>query len=339
MSSRMHIALVHDALIPPPKYGGTERIIYWLAKALNRLGHRTTLLAREGSHVEGTRCIPWPADGNWEAALPTDVELLHLWATPGKVPAKPFLVTIEGNGQEGELFHPNTLFISRKHAENHGARRFVFNGIDPDDYVCAPRKEDYLVFLAKASWKVKNLEGAIAVARAAGMKLEVLGSRDWPLGAHRLLPRIRGVRYHGMVGDVEKREVLSRARALLFPVRWHEPFGIAITEALASGCAVLGTPYGSLPEIVTPDVGFLSASGRELVRALKEKSFDPARCRARVHEGFTHLDMARSYLRIYEEVLTTGRVVDNSVDNSTGPRTLPACSGLSAKSLLPWEAP
>jgi glycosyltransferase involved in cell wall biosynthesis len=331
----MHIALVHDALIPPPKYGGTERIIAWLARALLKLGHRVTLVAREGSRIKGAEFIAH--SGDWESRLSAGVDVAHLWSTPGAPPRLPFLVTIEGNGRPGEVFHPNTLFISRRHAENHGATRFVYNGIDPDDYRCEERRESYAVFLAKASWKVKNLEGAIAVARAAGTPLEVLGSRDWPLGLQKRLPRIRGVRYHGMVGDADKREILSRARALIFPVRWHEPFGIAVTEALASGCFVLGTPYGSLPEIITPDVGFLSTDGGQLAARLREPGrFTPAACRARVSAGFSDLDMARAYLPYYENVISCGRL---EADANKAPATAAGLEGLSSNTLLPWENP
>ncbi|MBI3544046.1 MAG: glycosyltransferase [Deltaproteobacteria bacterium] len=333
----MHVALCHDALIPPPKYGGTERIVYWLARALNRLGHQTTLVAREGSHVEGTRVIAAREHADWESLVPSDVDVLHLWSTPARPPKRPFVVTIEGNGQPGETFHPNTIFISRKHAENHGARHFVYNGIDVSSYECSPERDDYLVFLAKASWTVKNLEGARAVARAAGLKLEVLGSRDWPLGLQRYVPRA-GARFRGMVGDDVKRPLLARARGLLFPVRWHEPFGIAVAEALASGCPVFGTPYGSLPELVTPDVGVLSANGSDLVAALADtKRFSPERCRARVLDGLTDEAMARSYLRHYENVVQHGRLGDKSGDNS--PRVPDGAPGLSSKSLLPWTSP
>lgn len=332
----MHVALYHDAVIPPRKYGGTERVIYWLIQGLRELGHRATLIARPGSHAPGAEVIPIQ-ERPWEALIPSDVDVVHLWSTPRTPPAaKPFVVTIEGNGQPDETFHPNTIFISRRHAENHGAAHFVYNGLDPEAYTCQQDRGGYLVFLAKASWKVKNLEGAVAVARAAGLPLEVLGSRDWPAGLHRLLPRIRGVRYHGMVDDARKREILSRARALLFPVRWHEPFGIAVTEALASGCPVLGTPYGSLPEIVTPAVGLLTARGREIVDVLRDgedtKRFTPERCRRRVFEGFTHLDMARAYLRHYQAVLETGKLSDAKESPKAGVEA-------SGRGLLDWTSP
>lgn len=270
-------------------------------------------------------------DEDLESILPNDVDVLHLWSTPRSAPRRPFLVTIEGNGQEGETFHPNTAFISRKHAENHGATEFVYNGLDTTAFEYDLERKDYAVFLAKASWSVKNLEGAIAIARAAKLRLEVLGSRDWPLGLQRRLPAIRGVKYRGMVGDAEKREVLRAARALLFPVRWHEPFGIAITEALASGCPVFGTPYGSLPEIVTPEVGVLSANGQELANALRSADkYDPSKCRARA-QAFDAAVMARAYLPLYERVRRGEKL------HSAAPRTK-SIAGLSSKNLLPWTS-
>ena len=222
--------------IPPQLYGGTQRVIYWLCRALIQLGHRVTLIAHPQSHVPGAEVRPAPskreATDAWLRLVPDSTDILHLWRTPKPVPGKPFLVTIEGNGAPGQKFHPNTVFVSRKHAANHGSTHFVYNGIDPDEYECSTGRADYAVFLAKASWKVKNFKGAVRVAREAGVELRVLGSRSWPLDLQRLLPPIRGVRYYGMIGGREKIELLSRARCLIFPVRWEEPFGIAITEAL-----------------------------------------------------------------------------------------------------------
>lgn len=331
----MRIALCHPARIPPHKYGGTERIVAWLAEALVHLGHTVTLVSGEGSEVKGTQWIQWPADGDWEAIVRDQVDLAHLWATPHRAPRIPYLVTIEGNGRPGESFLPNTVFISRRHAENHGATHWVYNGLDPAPYRWQePKSEDTLVFLAKASWAVKNLPGAIAVARAAGMRLEVMGSRDWPFALHRWIPTVRGVHYRGMVDDIEKRDVLARARALLFPVRWDEPFGIAITEALASGCAVYGTPYGSLPEIVSPEVGMLSTSGADLVAALREGPRpSPADCRSRVEQVFSAEKMAREYAKLYEKVLTTGTLgTQTSLPIQTRP-------GFDAQKLLDWQMP
>jgi glycosyltransferase involved in cell wall biosynthesis len=329
----MRIALCHAALIPPPKYGGTERVIVWLARELVAMGHQVTLVALRGSGLPGVRTIPVTPGVDWEELVPGDVDLLHHWAPPGKAPRRPYLLTIEGNGRPGEVFLPNTVFVSRKHAENHGSSHFVYNGLPLDELECDEQRAGHFVFLAKASWKVKNLAGAIEVARAADVPLEVLGSRELPMGLQRWLPRFGGVRYHGMVGDAAKRKVLRNARGLLFPVRWHEPFGIALTEALGSGCPVFGTPYGSLPEIVTPDVGVLSEDPGVLVAALrraKSQPWDPKVCRARVLRGMSSRDMALKYLGYYGRVLETGRIGD---PGEPAPRTR---DGFLAQALLPW---
>lgn len=325
----MHIVLTHPAVIPPLKYGGTERIVYWLGKALLQRGHRVTLISARGSRLDGATIIPIGKGDSWEKRVPDDADILHLWGTPGsELPRKPFIVTIQGNGKPGERFHPNTVFISHNHAENHSSKHFVYNGIDPDEYPCDPKRLDRLVFLAKASWKVKNLVGAIEIARAANLPLEVLGSSP----SQRLLPRWRGVKYYGMVNDIEKRAVLRSSRALLFPVRWPEPFGIAITEALASGCAVFGTPYGSLPEIVNSSCGFLSNDASEIIRAIRSKTFSPDACRARVYQGFTHLNMADAYLKYYQSILEMGCL------SKDDPAQLPVARFTeSVENLLPWK--
>ncbi len=299
----MHIAIYHDALIPPLKYGGTERIVYWLAKALVVLGNRVSLISKPGSHVPGVEHIPYSnPKHSWETLIPPDVDLVHLWGTPRTPPEKPFLVTIEGNGQLGEKFHSNTIFVSKKHAENHGSHYFVHNGIDVSEFESEPIRDDYFVFLAKANWKVKNLEGAIKIARKCGVELKVMGTRfSFPI-------QWRGVQSLGMVGDLEKRKVLKKAKALLFPVRWHEPFGIAIIEALAAGCPVFGTPYGSLPEIITPEVGYLSNRADEIVQALTTAKISSRFCQRRALENFTHIQMAKNYLIYYQEILEKGNL-------------------------------
>jgi glycosyltransferase involved in cell wall biosynthesis len=155
------------------------------------------------------------------------------------------LLTVHGNGRPGQKFHPNTVFVSQKQAANHSSRHFVYHGLDPGAYAFSGKRENYAVFLAKARWQVKNFPGAVSVAQRAGTELHVLGSRNWPLNLRRLLPPIRGVRYCGMIGVAVKRDLPAEARCLIFPVRWHELFGISIIEALVSGAYVVATPYGS----------------------------------------------------------------------------------------------
>src|SRR5262249_37572474 len=168
----MHVTFYHDCDIPiPPRlYGGTERVIYWLGKALVQLGHQVTLLARPGSGIPGTELRPLTTRGaatNWRQFGPASCDLLHLWRPPFVPLPKPFLVTMGTNGQPWERFPPTTVFVSRRHAANHGSQHFVYNGIDPSDYECCPTRADYAVFLAIARTRTKNLAGAVHVAREA----------------------------------------------------------------------------------------------------------------------------------------------------------------------------
>ena len=333
----MHITLYKSARIPTKLYGGTERVIYWLGKALVELGHQVTLIANAQSCIPGAELRVINADEKdplaWLRLVPDSTDIVQLFNSPTSAVRKPFLVRIGFNSRPGQRFHRNTVFVSRKHAADHGSRHFVLNGLDPGEYAFSDKREDYAVFLAKVRLPVKNFHGAVQVARRAGVELRVLGSRNWPLNLQRLFPPIRGVRYYGMIGGEKKRDLLARARCLIFPVLWEEPCANALNEALVSGCYVAGTPYGCLPEIVTPDTGVLSAKAAELAEAVRNPArFDPAACRNRIlRGGFTHLDMARKYLGFYERILTRGSL------GETGEPAPEAQTGFVTKQLFRWE--
>jgi hypothetical protein len=336
----MHITMVkpESTPIPPQFYGGTQRTLYWLGKALLELGHKVTVIAHPKSCIPGAELIPSQAsDAEAMRLVPDSTDIIHLSDHKITSAPKPFLVTVNGNGShELRQFHPNSVFVSKSHAANHGSKYFVHPGLQLSEYAFSEKREDYAVFLAKAQWKVKNFRGAVQVARKAGIELRVLGSRSWPFEMQRQFPLwlTRGVRYYGNLEEREKVDILSRARCLILPVRWHEPFGLAFTEAMASGAYVCGTPYGSQPEIVTPEVGFLRANADELADAVRNpQRFKASACRERVlNGGFTHMDMARKYLTYYEKILTTGSL--QGPGESPG-ATLP---GFNPKKLLPWKS-
>ena len=107
-----------------------------------------------------------------------------------------------------------------------------------------------------------------------------------------------------MVGGEQKRRLLAGARALLFPIRWEEPFGIVVAEALASGTPVIASRRGSLPELVPPEVGFLCDTEDEFVEAVgRIDEIDPAACRRRAEERLDASRMAADYLELYRRAL------------------------------------
>ena len=301
----MRIAIAFDRQIPAVRYGGSDRIVWWLGKELIRRGHQVVYVVPRGSVCDFAEVIPYDANHRPEQQLP-EVDLVHDFGVLAGSVDVPLLFTLQGNGAPGKRFPRNTVFISRNHAERHGGSVFVYNGIDPDDYGepdwQVPRK--HLLFLALASWKVKNVRGAIRIARRAGRPLAVVGGHRLNFNMGFRLTLDPNVRFHGVIGGKRKNRIINRSSALLFPVRWHEPFGIAVIEALYFGCPVFGTPYGSLPEIVIPEVGVLADSETELARRLADVGqFDRRRCHQYVCDEFSADLMTRRYLALYERVL------------------------------------
>jgi len=192
------------------------------------------------------------------------------------------------------------VFISKAHAERNGSSTFVYNGIDLDEYgpvdFGAVRK--HLLFLGYAKRPEKNLKDCLKIARKTKNILAVVGGKDkW----YRRRP---WVAYKGIIGGAKKNEVLQLSKALLFPVRWHEPFGIAIIEALYFGSPVIGSRYGALPELVSTDVGFLSNSINEMIDAVIHlDQFKPRRCHEYVCDQFTAKHITQNYIKLYEKVL------------------------------------
>jgi glycosyltransferase involved in cell wall biosynthesis len=301
----MRVGIFFHNRLPVRKYGGTQRVIVWLARALRELGHDPCIITRPGTRLPEFRTAEVPGriardsrhdDGILlDPWLPRGLDVIHFFNQVAARTELPRLTTEEGNGYRGPV-RPEHVFVSRDHMKRHGGLHFVYNGIDPDDYEFRPDKEDFLLFLARVRWKVKGVDRAERIAKAADRRLVIAGGRRFHFDR-----RIRSV---GEVDDERKAHWLARARALLNPIRWDEPFGLNVTEALVSGCAVLASPLGSMPELVTPDVGFLCDSEEEFVDRIGDLDrIDPDACRARVLDRFTHIHMAEAYLRLYDRAI------------------------------------
>jgi glycosyltransferase involved in cell wall biosynthesis len=301
----MHILIVNNTQIPAHKYGGTERVIWWLGKELVKKGHRVTYLVKEGSTCNFATVLSYDFNKTVEEQTPADIDLVHFFYGFHETHSKPCLYTLEGNSGFGAKLPINTVFVSRNQAERYGGKFFVHNGLDFADYgdPGLNNKRKYYHFLAKAAWRVKNVKGAINIVNQSKEKLVVMGGTrlNFKMG-FRFTPNLN-VRFKGMIGGEEKNEVMRHSKGLIFPVLWHEPFGIAITESLYFGCPVFGTPYGSLPELVNPEVGFLSNSQPEIAERIKHNDYDPKKCHQYVVENFSSELMTNRYLELYERVL------------------------------------
>jgi glycosyltransferase involved in cell wall biosynthesis len=190
----------------------------------------------------------------------------------------------------------------------------VPNAVDIDGYAFRKEKEDFLFALGRVC-RAKGQDTAIAVAKRTGMPLVIAGKvdpgQDTEYFEQAVLPHVDGehVRFEGEVSDERKRELCARARAMLFPVRWPEPFGLVMIEAMSCGTPVIATPYGAVPEVVTDGVtGFVVGDEDAMVHAVHRiDEIDPAVCRADVEARFSPSAMADAYIRVYENAVASFR--------------------------------
>jgi glycosyltransferase involved in cell wall biosynthesis len=301
----MHILLVNNSPIPVFAYGGTERVIWDLGRALTQMGHRVSYLVPAGSHCDFAQVLTIQPGQPWETQIPADVDVVHFQFKPQTPVQRPYLVTEHGNGSGGDLLALNTVFVSGDHARRHGSSRFVHNGLDWSAYgpVDWRRPRGHHHFLGKAAWRVKNVNGAIEVARLAGVELDVLGGTRLNLRRGFRLTLSPRVHFFGMVGGQQKFDLLNASQGLIFPVRWHEPFGLAVIESLYFGCPVFATPYGALPELVPEGCGRLADSAQALAEGIRGWAGDRRACHDHVLSRFSSQTMAQGYLACYEQVL------------------------------------
>ena len=190
-------------------------------------------------------------------------------------------------------------------------RRVVYNAVDPAEYrpICRhEEKEDYLVQLARINpSKAQHL--AIEVASRLGVRLVLAGKVDpdaTPYFEKEIKPHLgERVEWLENVVGLEKARLLARAKAMVFPIQWEEPFGIAMVESMVSGTPVLAMARGAASEIVEPGVtGWLAENIDGLVEAYARiGEIDLERCVKRAAERFGPGQMADGYQSVYERAI------------------------------------
>ncbi len=308
--------------VPPTGYGGTERLVFWLAREQQRQGLRVSVIAHPDSRIAdllpGVRLLPCARGQDPYAQVPGDADVLHLHRYPadGRAPERPYLITEHGLRKPGAGYLPNTVFVSAAHARLHGSGVFVFNGVPVDEYRYAPDKQDYFLFMARMEWPRKNARTALNLAIDAALPLCITGDRT-PWGERRVWGRWllagasarRLIRPCAYVDGTAKQDLLSGALALFHIVNWHEPFSLVAHEALASGTPVLASPNGALAESIRDGHnGALVNTYAEALAALQRLAgLAPMarrelaeRCRA---SAATMQDCAAGYLLRYRQVV------------------------------------
>lgn len=318
----MHIVFYYPKKLPVKEYGGVERAVCWMIKGLHELGHRVTFIGPEGSsvpHAENVS-VPFvdvkvPGPGQLKGLIPKDADVLHfnndsVFDLDYGVPS---IVTVYGAINDMKGLGNRYCFISdaQRRFWGYPNNPVVHIGLDRDEYIYREQKDDYFLFLSRVDWDVKGVDWAVEAAEKAGVRLIIAGNvhRKKFVNSYwrgylkkRLSDRIL---YAGPVGGELKAMLLAKARALIFPTKWCEAFGIVTIEALASGTPVITTHNGAMPEIVEHGkTGFLCKDVEEMRAAMKDTaSLKPTDCLKAIAQRFNHARMASDYVKLYEALL------------------------------------
>jgi glycosyltransferase involved in cell wall biosynthesis len=323
--------------IPPVSYGGIEAVVDQLAVGFQRAGHDVLLFATGDSTCPVPRHSTLAtADLRLGMAVP---ELLHISAAYEAVDdfdvvhdhtlVGPFCVqlgrrqvvvtTAHGplDGELGPLYHRlgdgvQLIAVSNAQARSAPAvkvTKVIHHGVDIDYFPNGKGEGDYCLFLGRMTPE-KGAHRAIAAARRAGLPLQMAAkcreSAEREYFEKFVEPELGDdAVYLGEVSNEDKLELLASARALLFPIRWNEPFGMVMIEALACGTPVLAFPEGAVPEVVENGTnGFLCADEEAMADALGHiDRIDRAACRADVERRFSTDRMVGDHLELFDTLL------------------------------------
>lgn len=328
--------------VPPPGYGGIELVVSHLTDELVRRGHEVTLfasgdsitLARLESVVsQAVRLDPSVKEPIVHdllqlgriAELAQDFDLIHFHNAPLPLPIAdwlktPFVHTLHGrfNPENYKLYeyYAHQLYISISNAQRQGGPKLnyvstVYNGINPDDYAFNEQPQDppYLAFLGRLS-EEKGPHHAITIAKQLGWPLKMAGKvdvADRSFFEQAIAPLIDGeqIQYLGELSHAGKVELLAKAAVTLFPITWPEPFGLVMTESMATGTPVIAMNFGSVSEVIAhKKTGYICSSLEEMSAAVPAAmELDRRHCREYVEQFFSVTPMVDGYEAAYETVL------------------------------------
>jgi glycosyltransferase involved in cell wall biosynthesis len=321
--------------IPPRGYGGIELMLAALVDALVERGTDVSIICAGENGTRGRtyttleraqeerlgEAVPEILHGLLAEQILADLrpDVIHDHTSAGLLAApsrtRPTLATTHGpvTGEFGQLYasvDPDVGLVAISDAQRRTAPQLswagrVHNGLATADWPFREDKDDYVLFLGRFA-QDKGLHVAIDVVREAGLRLVVAGGArglaEQRYVDEQVRPRLGpDVELFGEASYEQKQELLARARCLIFPILWEEPFGMVQVEAMATGTPVVTLRRGSAPEVVTDgETGFIVDSIDQLPSALHRVSeLDPTACRRRVEKNFDVCVMAAGYEELY----------------------------------------
>jgi glycosyltransferase involved in cell wall biosynthesis len=340
----MRIALIAPPIesVPPRLYGGTERIVSFLAEELVGQGHDVTLFAA-GDSATSAQLVPCcrqalRLDPDVRDVIPyfmlmidkvrsmaSQFDILHFHIDQFHFPvfreiSHKTVTTLHGRQDLPDLKKlyagfPEMPLVSISIAQRAPIPNVSFVGNIPHGLprdLLTPSfnaRGGYLAFLGRIAPE-KRVDRAIEIARAVGLPLKIAAKVDrvdeeyFHTVIEPLLDQ-PGIDYIGEIDDHAKNEFLGDARALLFPIDWPEPFGLVMIEAMACGTPVLAFNRGAAKEVIDPGVtGYVVESvGEAICKIGSVLALDRGQVRRRFEERFTASRMTRDYLGIYASLI------------------------------------
>lgn len=328
--------------VPPDGYGGTERVVANLTDQLLDLGHEVTLFSSGDSQSRAEIVPVCPRalrlDGGcrdylawhvlmteWVVQQAERFDIVHFHIGHMHFPVVRRLRTPHVTTLHGRLDLPELVPLYREFSDVHlisisqsqrqplpeaNWTATIPHGL-PDTF--EPREEpgSYFAFLGRICPE-KRVDRAIAIATAVGYPLKIAAKID-PSDVRYFEQEIKPLLDHplvefvGEISEGQKSEFLGRARALLFPIDWPEPFGLVLVESLACGTPVIAFRNGSVPEIIDDQhTGFIVETIDEAIEAARRvESISRRACRRAFEQRFTARRMVKRYLATYARVIAS----------------------------------
>ena len=327
--------------VGPDAVGGSEQILTLLDRTITKAGHRSLVIAAEGSKVHGT-LIPAPrnkgildnAVRDWgrrvhrqlikETLAKYQVDLVHMHSLDFHCYLPPERVPVLATLHLPPTWYPDSIFkLNRKGFHMNCVSRSqnqtcpwsrnllppVSNGVDLERLGGNLRKRNFALAMGRICPE-KGYHFALDAAREAGIDM-LLAGEVFPYAEHldyfnrEITPRLdRERRYVGPLGFVKKRRLLSQAKCLIIPSTVAETSSLVAMEALACGTPVVAFRSGALPEIIEHGkTGLVVSDVGELANALRNvESIDPQTCREAARARFSCQRMGARYLELYSQL-------------------------------------
>jgi glycosyltransferase involved in cell wall biosynthesis len=304
--------------LPPVNYGGIEMMVWEITEELVRRGHEVYLYAPKGTQTNA-RLIPFEHNDPWNEqaitqqvinTLPDKIDLIHDHTHHSLIGNMnlgiPTICTIHCP-VNNHVEYP--VYVSKRarkiYGDNYGFQ--VYNGINIDRYQFSEEKEDYLLYLGVLNYS-KGTQLALDAAIRTNQRLVVAGPvHDQAYFDAEIAPRLKAnskLAYVGAVGGQEKQDLLKKARCVLFPTSFEEPFGLVMIEAMACGTPVLALKNGAVPEVLEEFPELVCTSWEDMAdKILNLKLPEPGVLRRYVMRRFITQRMVDEYLEVYGYVL------------------------------------